>query len=70
MANKKEPENVEWVVTGRAVFDGATCIVHAKTRQEAIAKATSGDCIGEIEINCASLVDFTHSRAESNVDDG
>lgn len=65
----KEPRNVEWVVTGRAVFSGATCIVHAKTREEAIAKATSGDCIGEIEIDCAELSDFSGSRAEANVFD-
>ena len=68
MAKKKEPENIEWVVTGRAVFVGATCIVHAKTREEAIAMATKGECIGEIEIDGASLSDFSGSRAEANVE--
>ena len=69
MAKKKEPQNIEWIVTGRAEFVGATCIVHAKTREEAIAKASKGENIGEIEIDCASLADFRSARAEPNVDD-
>lgn len=68
-AKQKTPENIEWVVTGRAIFIGATCIVHAKTREEAVAKATSGDCIGEVEIDCASLGDFSGARAEPSVCD-
>jgi hypothetical protein len=70
MAKKKEPQNIEWIVTGRAVLVGATCIVHAKDRAEAIAKATKGDNIGEIEYECASVADFSGSRAEPNVSDG
>lgn len=65
----KKPKNIEWIVTGRAEFVGATCIVHAETREEAIAKATKGENVGEIEIDCASLADFHGSRAEPNVDD-
>jgi hypothetical protein len=68
MAKKKTPKNVEWIVTGRVVLDGATCIVHAETRQEAIAKATSGQYIGEIEWDGASLTDFSARRAEANID--
>ena len=69
LVNRKEPENIEWIVTGRAVFVGATCIVHATTRQEAILKATKGEIIGDVEINCASLADFSGSQAEANVGD-
>lgn len=66
---KKEPQNIEWIVTGRVVLTGATCIVHAKDRAEAIAKATRGENIGVIEWECASVADFTGSRAEPNVAD-
>ncbi len=64
-----KPKNIEWVVTGRVVLDGAFCIVHAETREEAIAKATRGENIGEIEWDCASVVDFSGRRAEPNTDD-
>jgi hypothetical protein len=70
MAKKKEPQNVEWIVTGRAQFVGATCIVHAKTRDEAMAKAMKGENIGKVEIDCASLADFKSARAEPNICDG
>lgn len=66
---KKQPENIEWIVTGRAVLDGATCIVHAKTREEAIAKASKGEGLGEYEYECASVADFSGSRAEPNTCD-
>ena len=60
---KKQPAEIEWIVTGRAVLDGATCIVRAKDRAEAIAKATS---MGEVEFDGASVADFTGKRAEPN----
>lgn len=67
MARKKEPESIEWIVTGRALMIGATCIVHARTRTEAIAKAATGETIGEVELDGASVADFSGSRAEPNV---
>lgn len=69
MAKKQQPKNIEWIVTGRAVLSGATCIVHAETREEAIAKATRGEGIGEIEYDGASVADFSGSRAEPNTCD-
>jgi hypothetical protein len=69
MAKKNESENIEWIVTGRVVLTGATCIVHARTRNEAIAKATQGQNIGEIEWGGASVADFSGNRAEPNVCD-
>jgi hypothetical protein len=65
----KRPKNIEWIVTGRAVLDGATCIVHAETRHEAIAKATKGENIGDVEFECASVADFEARRAEPNTRD-
>lgn len=69
MAKKKQPENAEWAVTGRAVLVGAYCIVHAKTRKEAMEKATKGENIGEVEFEGASVADFKAARAEVNVCD-
>lgn len=68
--SKKQPKNVEWIVTGRVVLVGATCIVHAKDRAEAITKATRGENIGDIEFEGASVADFTGTRAEANTDEG
>jgi hypothetical protein len=65
----KKPKNIEWIVTGRVVLDGATCIVHAETRAEAIAKATRGENVGEVEWDCASVADFSGRRAEPNLAD-
>lgn len=59
--------SIEWLVTGRAVFVGATLIVKAKTRQEAMDKANRGEnTVREVEIDCASLADFEARRAEPN----
>jgi hypothetical protein len=65
----KKPKNIEWIVTGRAQFVGASCIVHAMSREEAMQKATNGAHFGEIDFDGASLTDFRAARAEPNVGD-
>lgn len=70
MAKKQSAhENIEWIVTGRAEYVGAYCIVHAKTRAEAMAKAERGEELGEFELEGASLANFKSARAEPNVCD-
>ena len=63
----KKPKNIEWIVTGRAELVGATCIVHAKDRFEAMKLANEGKKIGEVEYEQASVANFKASRAEPNV---
>lgn len=65
----KHPKNIEWIVTGRAQVIGATCIVHAVSRDEAMRKANEDKIIGEIEFECGSIADFRAARAEPNVAD-
>lgn len=65
----REPKNIEWIVTGRAELVGATCIVHAPTREEAMQAANAGHEIGEMEYECASVASFKASRAEPNTDE-
>jgi hypothetical protein len=69
MRKRKEPKNIEFIVTGRVIHSGATCIVHAKDRVEAIRKANTGKYLGGIEINGAQLCDWHFKKAEPNVDD-
>lgn len=66
---QSKPANIEWIVTGRVVMVGATCTVHAETREQAISKASMGENIGAIEYDCASLVAFVGTRAEPNEGD-
>lgn len=70
MTKKKQPENIEWIVSGRVTYSGATCIVHAKDRDEAKRIAQAGHFIGEIDIDGASLCDWDFRIAEPNVSDG
>jgi hypothetical protein len=64
MDKKKQP--VEWIVTGRVVLIGATCIVLAKTREEAMKKALKGEYVDGVELECTSVQEFLPSRAEVN----
>ncbi len=69
MAKKKQPQNIEWVVSGRVTYRGATCIVHAKDRAEAVRKANDGDSIDGIDTQAAEMVDWEFGTAEPSVDD-
>lgn len=62
-------KNIEWVVTGNVTLHGATCIVHAKDRNEAISKANALDNIGGIDTACAEVADCDFTGCEPNVDD-
>lgn len=67
MSRKKQPENIQWIVSGRAVFSGASCVVHAKTRAEAIKKANAGDTIDGIDTAAAEMVEWEPEIAEPDV---
>jgi hypothetical protein len=66
---KNKPENIEWIVSGRVAYSGATCTVHAKDRAEALAKANAGDIIGGIDLDGAEMVDYEFRIATPNVED-
>lgn len=70
MAKKTLPENIQYIVRGCATFSGATCVVHAKDRTEALLKANAGDHIGGIDTACAELADWKFTAAEPDTDDG
>lgn len=67
--SKRKPQNIEWVVTGSVTLHGASCIVHAKDRDEAIAKANALDNIGGIDTSVAEVADCDFTKCEANVGD-
>lgn len=66
---QKEPENVEWIVTGNVTLHQVCCIVHAKTRSEAIEKANALDNIGGIDFDAGEVVDCDFRAVQANVSD-
>lgn len=68
MAKKKEPENIQWIVTGRVTFREASCVVHAKDRDEAIRKANALDNIDGVDTRGAELCDCDFRHAEADVE--
>lgn len=68
-ATRTKPKNIQWIVSGRATYSGATCVVHAVDRAEALKKANAGDYIGSIDIEGAEMVDWEFRIAEYDCDD-
>lgn len=64
-----KPKNIEWVVTGTVTLHGASCIVHAPSRAEAIRKANDLDNIGGIDTASAEVADCNFNACEPNVAD-
>lgn len=55
---KKQPKNIEWIVTGSAKLRGVTAVVHAIDQREAVKKANAGEWIDGVEYDGAELVDY------------
>lgn len=68
MAKKKQPENVEWIVTMNVETRGSTAIVHAKDKDEALRKANAMEIIGELDHSGAETVDWKATHVEANTD--
>ena len=67
---KRVTKKIEWIVSGKVTFSGATCLVHARNRQEAIQRANDLENIDGIETSCAEVEDVDFGIAEPNVDEG